>query len=356
MRPDLERWREAGLISAETVAAIESFEAARTPAHKRLSLPVLLVVIGGGVLLAAGILLFIAANWDGLSPIGRLALICALLATLHTAGGYFAESIPALSITLHTVATFGVGAGIALIGQTFNLESHWTNAILLWALAAAIAWWILQHWTQAVLLALLLPAWVAGLPDKYGQPIQLAIVFIAMTALFYLAARHDGDGSRLRQGLSWVGGLALLPAMTILAHEYRANRISTPPLLATIAAIALPLAVHCVDRRQLSIPGLIAAAWVTLYTVARPQEVVLACLWGAALATGLAAWGVVEKHQARVNWGVAGFTLSVLGFYFDTFWDKLGRSLALVITGLMLLALAWGMETTRRRLISRIDS
>ena len=43
---------------------------------------------------------------------------------------------PALSATLHACGTIGLGAGIFLSGQIFNLQEHWPGGLLLWAIGA----------------------------------------------------------------------------------------------------------------------------------------------------------------------------------------------------------------------------
>jgi len=76
----------------------------------------------GGLLLAAGILLSVAAHWDSLSPAWRFGLVLALVAVMHVAGVFTAERFRALSTTLHAVGTICLGAGIFLTGQIFHLK------------------------------------------------------------------------------------------------------------------------------------------------------------------------------------------------------------------------------------------
>ena len=63
----LERWISAGVVDASTAARIKTFEESQS-SGERLHWPVLLAVALGGVLLCAGVLLFVAAHWDELSP------------------------------------------------------------------------------------------------------------------------------------------------------------------------------------------------------------------------------------------------------------------------------------------------
>ncbi|HBT97081.1 MAG TPA: DUF2157 domain-containing protein, partial [Desulfobulbaceae bacterium] len=71
-RPFLRRWQEAGLIDADTAAAIVTHETSQEAA-RGWSWQVVVALSLGAVLLAAGILLFVAAHWDTLSPAWRFS-------------------------------------------------------------------------------------------------------------------------------------------------------------------------------------------------------------------------------------------------------------------------------------------
>src|SRR5260370_33780034 len=74
LKKQLERWVSAGLVDAGTAARIRTFEESQG-SSERLRWPVLLAVALGGVLLCAGILLFVAAHWGELSPAWRFTLV-----------------------------------------------------------------------------------------------------------------------------------------------------------------------------------------------------------------------------------------------------------------------------------------
>jgi uncharacterized membrane protein len=116
-----------------------------------------LAISFGGLLLGAGVLLFVAAHWDTLSPGERFALVLLLVALFHVAGAFTAERFSVLSTTLHAVGTISLGAGIFLAGQIFNLQEHWPGGLLLWALGGWVAYALLHDWPQAGLAGLLTP-------------------------------------------------------------------------------------------------------------------------------------------------------------------------------------------------------
>ena len=60
LKKRLERWVSAGVVDASTASRIRTFEESES-SGERLRWPVLLAVALGGLLLCAGVLLFVAA-------------------------------------------------------------------------------------------------------------------------------------------------------------------------------------------------------------------------------------------------------------------------------------------------------
>src|ERR1019366_3032393 len=132
----------AAILDRPTADRIRRFEAEQEhPAGLRWQ--VLLALIFGAILLAAGIALFVAAHWDRLSPLTRFLLVMAILIVIHALAIGVRERFDRLAIVLHGVGTLAAGAAIALVGQIFNIQEHWPAGILLWALCALAGWWLL---------------------------------------------------------------------------------------------------------------------------------------------------------------------------------------------------------------------
>src|SRR5690242_19663611 len=130
---NLEQWVAAGVLDAATASRIRAFEQSRR-STEGLRWPVILALTLGGVLLCAGVLLFVAAHWDELSPASRFSLVLLLVAAFPVAGAFTAQRFPPLSVTFYAIGTVCVGAGVFLAAQIFNLQEHWPNGILLWAI------------------------------------------------------------------------------------------------------------------------------------------------------------------------------------------------------------------------------
>lgn len=376
----LERWLAAGVVDASTAARIRAFEESQG-SSERLRWPVLLAVALGGVLLCAGVLLFVAAHWDELSPAWRFTLVLVLVAVFPVAGALTEERFSALSTTFYAIGTVCVGAGIFLTAQIFNLQEHWPSGILMWAIGALAGWLLLRHWTQAALLAVLVPGWLVGEWEVRAQGFavsnRLITEGLVLLAITYLSARTSQEDSHTRRALAWIGGLAVLPLSVwafVAGREYWGwwwqNRPQVSPLLQITGwaiAICAPLALAFVLRKNASWTNAVAAVWVLVIGTFRSAHAdtgenlsIFAWnslgpyFWAGVGALGMVAWGLLERRRERINLGVAGFALTVIIFYFSDVMDKLGRSASLIGLGVLFLFGGWVLERTRRQLVARV--
>ncbi len=364
----LERWTHAGLIDASVAQRIRAYEAEQDEAQG-LHWPVLLAIALGGLLLGAGVLLFVAAHWDALSPSARFGLVLLLVALFHVAGALVSERFSILSTTLHAVGTICLGAGIFLAGQIFNLEEHWPAGLMLWALGAWIAWSILRDWPQAALVALLTPAWLGGewIEATRGDVVSHQILTdgLLLLSISYLTALLPDKETPVRKVLSWIGALTVIfltATVPLFSSSGPWQNFSLPAsfhILGWLAAFALPLALAFWLRGRAAWMNAIAALWVAILgetgqSYGAEQKLSMYALWALG-AIGLVAWGLKESRKERINLGVAGFALTVFAFYFSNVMNKLGRSASLIGLGLLFLLGGWLLEKTRRRLVARLE-
>ncbi len=352
MLPDwrrlLERWQGAGLIDAETAARITAFET-RAASPARFEWPVLLALILGGIALGAGLLLFVAANWDRLSPGARFSLVLFMVAIFHFAGAASARDKPAFQSALHAIATIAFGAGIALTGQIFQLPVDWPAGTLLWVVGAAVAWFLLRDTAQLAILSVLVPLWLgAEFVDYRPGGASQVIDALLLLAIVYLGAVSPTLVTKARIALAWVGGIALLP-LTIAAG-LNGELFGFPD----VAALLPPFALAALLRRgKVWIPALFAG-WILILHQLCIGHSFLVHLWSAFGSVGLIAWGWQDGRAERINLGVAGFALSILSFYVSNVLDKLGRSASLITLGVLLVAGGFLLERARRRLVRTV--
>ncbi|WP_052200654.1 DUF2157 domain-containing protein [Terriglobus sp. TAA 43] len=384
----LAEWSAAGVIDSATAQRIRAWEeehASRTARPEAQRWQVRLALIFGAVLLSAGILLFVAAHWDNIGPGFRLLLIMGTLVGLHGAAIAVRERFAALATALHAIGTVALGGAIALSGQIFNIESHWPNAILMWALGAAAGWWLLRDAPQKTLTLLLVPAWaLCELGDRM-QPYEGGNVYLSRLALLVGAVyllRYLAEPVRaVGNWLFAVGALAIPVSVGILADgwqyryvfftrgyssfvplRYRAlwlllviglmawgwlrSREAFPVIAGAVAVgIALPWLVRPVSHGVVDLGN----PWSRPYVTWEPS--VFSYLLLALAAAALAWWGVRHKARGVVNYATVAFGVVVLWFYFSDLMDKLDRSLGLIGLGVLFLAGGYVLERLRRRLL-----
>jgi uncharacterized membrane protein len=363
---DLQRWVDAHLIEAATADRIRQFE---EESHKGWRWPAILAVGFGALMLCAGILLFVAAHWDELSPTQRFMLVLGMTAVFHVAAGLLGDKVPAIGMALHVAGTATLGAGIFLAGQIFNLEEHWPGGIMLWALGAVLAWLVLRQWPQALLAAVLIPWWLGGewsvATERYSGAWHIAAQGFLLLSILYFSVPQKESNRALRLGLVWVGCFTVIPFLGDVmfsgeSYSWRFKPSSMPLHLAALgyaAAYVPALALAASIRKKQAAWLFGAAAWVlVLGLVSRERNLEhnpWIYLWVAVGACLLCWWGVHDNRRLFINYGTAIFALDVLAFYFSSVLDKLGRSMGLILLGAIFLAGGWILNRLRSDLIAR---
>ena len=273
----LARWQSAGVLGAETAARIRAHEAqasAGAPAGLRWQGVTALIL--GAILLACGVVLFVSAHWDELGPGARYALVIAMVAVFHVAGGLARSSFRSLSTALHAVGTVAAGAAIALVGQIFNIQEHWPAAVLLWALAALFGWALLRDQAQQTLALLLVPAWIfCDLDFRMNQHIgediyigRLCFMWSILYIAFFIASRRKAV-----QGILFAVGVVGIVVGVVLMLSNWASYSSEQSFIpfgtrvwAWIAIAAVPLIVAAFHGHK----GLIPIAASIAFCIALP--------------------------------------------------------------------------------------
>lgn len=316
----------------------------------------------GGLMVTAGVLLFVAAHWDGLSPQARLLLLAGTISLFHLAGARAAEPAPAVATTLHAIGTAALGAAIFLLGQLYHLDEQWPRGFFLWALGGWAGWFLLKSWPQLLFAAVLTPVWlVSEWAARYGDVYPgTLVVGLAVLSFVYLLAERSTLHSASRSTLGSIGAIAILPLCVFLlvladdligiASRGRELPIATQAVT-SVLALGLPLALAYMLRGREAWQAAVAAAWAVIAVRWLGDTGGLIYLWAGVGALLLTGSGVREASPRRITLGLAGFGIAVVVFYFASVMDKLGRATALVFGGLLFLGVGFGFERVRRRLI-----
>jgi uncharacterized membrane protein len=383
----LNRWQSAGVLDAEAAHRIRAYETKQnSPAgitSRHIGWQGMVALILGAILLACGVVLFVSAHWDQIGPGARYLLVIAMVSVFHLGGAWARNSYHGLCTALHAVGTVSTGAAIALLGQIFNIQEHWPGAVLLWAIAAAAGWILLRDQVQQILTLLLFPAWIFSelsfaAEGHIGEDVYLGRFLLAW-AVLYLTFFLGSPGKVVQGVLFAASAIACIIGTGMLLGSWASWSATQTFLPFSTRAwcwanfAALPLLIALFHFRKSFIPALVAVC----FSVALPWceqlrtrhydygnvhnsfTYVVPNLWAHALVAAFAVfiiwWGVLQTSRALVNFGIVGFAITVIWFYFSDIFDKFGRSLGLIGLGILFLAGGWALEKMRRRLISQMS-
>ncbi len=187
---DIEKIQEAGLITAEQQRQIIDHFKLREEGNKF----VVVISFVGAILVACGLILLVAANWDGIPRGVKIAAGLLLMFGAHGAGWYLRE-VRAIyrksGEALHLMGSALFLGNIALIGQIYHISSRVPDAFLLWWVGIAALPWLLRSQAQHILCLLAFGLWFGleinqeGSLIYFGQD-EFQILLYALLGLFYL--------------------------------------------------------------------------------------------------------------------------------------------------------------------------
>ncbi len=320
---DIERIQAAGLISGEQRDRIvEHFQL-----HEEGGRFLAILSWIGAVLVVAGIVLLISANWEAVPRLVKVAAGMGLMLGAHAGGWWLREvrrDFPKASEALHLIGSGLFLANIALLGQIYNLSSRLPNAIAFWFIGIAPLAWILRSKAQHVLSLLAFGAWFSMELDStdglfhYGWGgSELQTVLFAMLGLCYV-----GAGGLLRR-TSFAGFAGVTEKLGLLAFNLGLYPLTwawfgrhesewaskAMALFAGMSVLALVLAALALrGETRLTTQW----RWTWLGAFAGGVGLAWAAWWWAAQTDGSAAWNYEDLLPIRWPASIALFIFSLL--------------------------------------------
>ena len=381
-----EAWVAEGLVSPEQAEAIRRRYAGGEKERGRATEALAVI---GGIAVGAGVIGFVAANWDGLGHPLRLLLLSLAIAASYAAGFQLrdrTDAAPRVGEALYLVGVLAFGASLFLVGQMYHVQAHDPLALLLWAGGAVATALVVRSRAVAAVAVLIFTAWVGfefglALDDAGEEFAAFPVVAVLYGGALYAAATAAQARIRkewlARSGFTEAGRAAGLPVaaggLFVFTFSEAADELGQAGdelsglLLAGFALLALlaiaGAAALALSGRpsRVSEAGLLAAVVVLLLaaTLAGGSGDLYAILFNllfAAVALGTIYAGYLSDEPWLVNLGIALVALDVIARYFDVFWEALPRSLGLIGAGLVVLAIAFFLERQRKRLLARMAS
>jgi uncharacterized membrane protein len=352
-------WVDEGLVSGDQAAAIIGrYEGGGSVVRRDRLVQALAMV--GAVGVGLGVILFFAANWDGIPRLARLALLVSAIVGCYAAGDRLGARRPRVGHALLLLGCLLFGASLFLVGQMFNVAGHDPLAFLLWSAAAAAGAVLLRSEPFAGLAALTFGAWIVAELDDANMD-EYTVVALALYAAALYAA-----GTRFRVGVLRVlgagAGFTILLGLTFdgIGEEIRSTAATTSGVLliaALVLAAVVAAAALALDRRRATarweaaaVLGFAALFLAALFVDPGPLVTNLVLV---ALALGALAVGYAAGEPWLVNLALVAIVLEAAARFFDFFAEIMPRSLAFLVGGALVLGLAWALERQRSRLLQR---
>lgn len=383
---DVQKLQEAGLISDEQRQKIVEHFKLKEDSNRFL----VIISFVGAVLVAGGIVLLIAANWDGIPRGVKLITGLILMLGAHAGGWWLREVRPDYHKTgeaLHLLGSLLFLGNIALVGQIYHLSSRAPNAFLLWWAGIAALPWLLRSKAQHLLALLAFGLWFGFELNQEDSLIRLRdecqVLAYSLLGLVYV-----GLGYVLRNGAfasfsKVTERLGLLVCMLFaypltwpgFLDDY--NQVVTGSNLILPALAALVIALVAFGAKNLDLGrqwrwtwGLALAVAAGLLAVAFyvPHErgwlhfgeftPVNATAAGAMFVFCLLQIqvGLQERSTFLVNLGVVFVALDIIAMYIGLFGTMARTGLMFVVSGAFLIVFGVYLERKRRALMKQIKA
>ncbi|NOQ80444.1 MAG: DUF2157 domain-containing protein [Gammaproteobacteria bacterium] len=162
LQEKLPHWKMQGWLDDVSAQSIlnDAYSDANNSSSKSHKISLILGIMGV-MLLAVGVISFIAANWQGMSKIMKLSLLFSSMTAAYLASVWALseQKYPALGQAFLLLGVLLFGNNIMLIAQIYHIDSHYPNAILLWAAGALITALIMKSEVVLITSILLSVLW-----------------------------------------------------------------------------------------------------------------------------------------------------------------------------------------------------
>lgn len=375
IKKKLARWQKEGLLSQQAADAIATYEKQYKSDRFNKSLFGL-----GALAIVCGILAIVAANWDDITPMTKI-IVHMLLNGGAAYGVYnFARQGKKLHTDVFTLLSMGLNLTlIALVGQVYHLDGTIAGALVLWAILStptAMAFgqskisllpWMLGVlgaiylgfteflfdnmdkdqvvvWSYA--LGILVPLGfiqLSALPAKIMRPAVQHILYYAGIVLLVIGGSAAsllwyGDVFRSMNGFPYIGVFIVtgIAAAAIYVMRFpkeivgEHSKVLRTVLWSSLAAIALPI---LIPHGSADIIG--AAAFIGYWLVLGYASQTL-------------------DRQGFVSLAITLIAIRIYVIYLELFGTLLTTGFGLIVSGLVLMGLAYGARKLTKRLSGKV--
>jgi LPXTG-motif cell wall-anchored protein len=391
------RWVERGIVSTEQYRQILSLYDEKK--HAIGVLPLL-----GSMLVGLGILSFVAANWQDIPQLARLAMIAVVMVLFYAGGeSLLKKGYDRLGISLVAVGLVTFGAGIVLVGQMFHLMAYDIASFIVWAVAGTLLTYLYRsrflylislliftgaQWYSAMVMHhfsfVAFGLMIAGLGYymwerqnallTWGfslsfviQAIMLADVmhwkfawvFVPVMALYTLGdwLKDRSDGYAL-QTVPLITAFTFCVSMVLFYDEYRVERMKEllPYSLLFAVCMLLLLTVSIAGKIKFK-REVTAFDWILVVPFAYlPAGAAVMYLLALFFFSFYVLWrGYIEEWRFKINFGTVLFIITTMVAYGKLAFRFMDKSLFFILGGLILLGLSWFLTRRKKQFFDDVE-
>ncbi len=337
---DLARWQTEGWVTADGADAIRADLA---NAGGGIGLAQALSVLAA-VLIGFGVMSFVAANWNDMSRVARLALLGTGLWASYAAAAYlYSRQLGAFGHSAVLLGASIFGASVMLISQMFHIDGNPPDGVLLWFAGTLVAGLAFRS-NPALALAMVLAGLWGGMETLQREEVfwPFLAAWGAVSAALYW--------QRWKPGVH-LSGIALSLFVITLGYLLK---IDWPAhhLVVFIGAATVALAVASGRSRPdlgglwsgMLGYGLFIAFWglwaLQFFDRTGTGTFIVLAIIALTVCLGAIWWGLTAHERGALWLGYIGFSLEILGIYFEKIGTLLGTSLFFLVAGIIVAALA----------------
>ena len=191
LRQELDIWQTEGILNGEQARQISLRYKLDQLKTESLGTFLLTLYIVGAVLIAGGVVSFVAAHWASIGQWTKVSLIISAMLASHIVGFYLwpvSGKRPRLGHSLIVLGTLIFGANIGLLAQIFHIHSSYYNGFGAWAIGAIVMAYVLRSTPNALIALIMSFVWFCGWLGDYSHafgyyPFVVAAVFLPFAYL-----------------------------------------------------------------------------------------------------------------------------------------------------------------------------
>lgn len=362
LRGEMKEWLADGLISGEQAEALEKRYSFGDLGEGGRRLLIATIYVIGAVLIAGGVISFVAAHWESIPSTAKVALLFAAMLGAHISGYILwrvKRTKPALGHALVMLGTLIFGANIALMAQIFHITGTYPGVFLSWSIGAAVVGYLMLSVPNAVIAIVTSFIWfcagffehpsglilypvvllAAGLPLAYRK--RSAVLFFLLLAAFSVSAQMAvWAATEDFQALS-LTGISIALALTGYAffHLVAVPIKKCAAVSLILGGVVLGLWSYLLSFRELADEmepwGWVAGqsgAWILLFAAGL---LIVAVAFHALTARGILA-KTTMRHYVAATWTAGALMIVVCGIGW-------GEALVVLLSNAAFLVLAAGL-------------